>query len=72
MVLLLLYLFHEYVAKTLIPRYKLRNELYEASNHLIECLEKEFEEKREKTILKTILNKQNEHKSVRTAKKDFK
>lgn len=48
MILTLLYLFHEYVAKSFIPYYKLRNESFEAANRLIESWEKEFTKKRRK------------------------
>ena len=37
MILTLLYLWHEYVAKSLIPYYKLQYEAREAANRLVEC-----------------------------------
>ena len=48
MILTLLYLFHEYVAKSFIPYYKLRSEAFEASNRLIECWEEQFARKKRK------------------------
>ena len=41
--ILTLYLFHEYMAKSFIPYNKLRSEAYEASNRLIECCEERKE-----------------------------
>ena len=46
MILTLLYLFHEYVAKSLIPYYKVKSESFEAANRLIECWEKQFAKKK--------------------------
>lgn len=46
MILTLLYLFHEYVAKTLIPYYELKYQAFEAANRLVECWQRELEKKR--------------------------
>lgn len=43
MILTLLYLCHEYIAKPLIPYYKLRVEAKEAANRFIHCWEKELD-----------------------------
>ena len=48
MILTLLFLFHEYVAKSFIPYYKLKSESFEAENRLIECWEKQFAKKKRK------------------------
>lgn len=51
MILTLLCLFHEYVAKTLIPYYKLKFEAFEAANRLIECWETEILDPNVRTAL---------------------
>lgn len=43
MILTLLCLCHEYVAKNMIPYYKLRYEANEAARRFIECIEKEID-----------------------------
>ena len=35
--LLAVVLLHEYILKTFLPRYKLKAEAFEASNHFVEC-----------------------------------
>lgn len=71
MILTLLYLFHEYVAKSFIPYYKLRSEAFEAANRLVECWEEQFARKKRK-LKKTQIYLQNDKETVISAKKDLK
>lgn len=68
MILTLLYLFHEYVAKSFIPYYKYRGESYEAANRLIECWEKQFSKKTRKFTKK----QNNDKETNRASKTDLK
>ena len=71
MILTLLYLFHEYVAKSFIPCYKLRSEAFEASNGLIECWEEQFARKKRK-LKKTQRYLEIDQETVISAEKDLK